>query len=294
MIEPFLKWVGSKRQLRERLRQLLPAGARFVEPFVGSGAVFGAVDYPTYLLADNNADLINFYRQLQDGGESFIDSCAVLFQQRNTEEAYYAIRRLFNNVTDPWTKAGFFLYLNRHGFNGLYRVNSQGAFNVSFGRHKQPYFPRRELLAFYHRLVATQPILCAQSYEVTLAQCRPGDVAYCDPPYLPATTTAKFTGYTAGGFGPTDHELLVAWARKLQASGITVVISNNDTESARRLYEGATVVERVQVQRSVAASGDSRAKVWELIAVYAAEAALLGGLAPSSTFRSNASGVMAA
>ncbi len=298
MVDPFLKWVGSKRQLRALLRELLPPGARFVEPFLGSGAVFGAVDYPAYLLADSNADLINFYRQLWEGGESFIDFCAVPFtQSRNNADAYYRMRHLFNSATESWTKAAGFLYLNRHGFNGLWRVNSKGAYNVSFGRYKNPYFPRKELLAFHHRLVATQPILCAQSYEATLAQCQPGDVVYCDPPYTPATITASFTSYTADGFGARDHELLVAWARKLQASGITVVISNNDTAYTRCLYESATTLERAQVQRSVAASADSRTKVWELIAVYAAAPfgeGAVGSFSSSIPFSPKASGIMAA
>lgn len=268
-VDPFLKWVGSKRQLRETLRDVLPKGARLVEPFLGSGAVFGAVDYPAYFLADKNADLITFYQLLMHQGPRFIDYCSQFFiPSYNTEERYYELRKAFNTTKDPWLQAGLFLYINRHGYNGLWRVNKANACNVPYGRYKNPTFPRAKLEAFQAYLNEKRPMLFACDYRETLEGCQAGDVVYMDPPYAPASATANFTGYTGDGFTEVDQRSLVEWALALQASGVTVVISNCDSEYTRRLYTDAVVMD-VVVRRSVAANGEKRKAVGEVIAIYA-------------------------
>ena len=131
-IRPFLKWAGGKYRIIERIRELLPEGERLVEPFVGSGAVFLNTRYPTYLLADSNPDLINLYRILQTEGEAFIAYCKRNFTARNNSpESYYRLRDVFNTTRDLRRKSALFVYLNRHGYNGLCRYNAKGRFNCA-------------------------------------------------------------------------------------------------------------------------------------------------------------------
>ena len=147
MGRPFLKWAGSKYRIIDHIQGMLPEGERLVEPFAGSGAVFLNTDYNRYLLADNNADLISLYQILSSQGEVFIELCSRLFRDTTNKEAYYYRRRdEFNKTRNAERKAALFIYLNRHGYNGLCRYNSKGGFNVPFGRYKKPYFPADEMV----------------------------------------------------------------------------------------------------------------------------------------------------
>jgi len=143
-LKPFLKWAGGKYRIVHRIREQLPPGHRLVEPFVGSGAVFLNLDYPGYLLCDNNADLINLFQVLKEEGETFVKYCRDYFTPAsNREEEYYRFRSEFNRTGNKKQKAALFLYLNRHGYNGLCRYNSSGEFNTPFGRYVKPYFPKK-------------------------------------------------------------------------------------------------------------------------------------------------------
>jgi len=133
-MRPFLKWAGNKYQILHRIQQHLPAGKRLVEPFVGSGALFLNSDYERYLLADSNLDLINLYNLLKKEGPNFIEYCQGLFvDKHNNPDIYYQYRLEFNTTNDVRRKSALFIYLNRHGYNGLCRYNSKGGFNVPFG-----------------------------------------------------------------------------------------------------------------------------------------------------------------
>jgi DNA adenine methylase len=265
-MKPFLKWAGGKYRLVERIRAHLPPAARLIEPFVGSAAVFLNTDYPDALLADVNPDLIHLYRTIQADGPAFIAYARSFFvPENNTAARYYAWRERFNHTDDPREKAALFLYLNRHGYNGLCRYNQAGAFNVPFGRYQRPYFPEAELLAFHER-AQRATFLCA-NFRAVLALARPGDVVYCDPPYVPLTGTANFTDYAAGGFGPRDQEDLADWAEALAVRGIPVIISNHDTPLTTRLYRTA-VVERFGVRRSISCDGNNRQMAREILAVF--------------------------
>ncbi len=142
-IRPFLKWPGGKFRLMDKILACLPKGAQLIEPFVGSGAVFLNTDYDKYLLNDANADLINLYQFLKTEGLAFINLCKHYFQKKyNTEKHYYQLRAKFNTSNDIMEKSILFLYLNRHGYNGLCRYNKrQKYYNVHFGRYIMPYFP---------------------------------------------------------------------------------------------------------------------------------------------------------
>ncbi len=266
-MKPFLKWAGGKLRIVDRIKALLPPGQRLVEPFVGSGALFLNTDYAAYLLADANADLINLYQQLQQGGQPFIDYCASFFTAANNDEAtFYTLRRHFNQTGDPLAKAALFVYLNKHCYNGLCRYNGRGEFNVPFGRYKQPYFPAVELAAFQQK--AQSATFVVQDFVTTMNAAQPDDVVYCDPPYTPLSATANFTSYSADGFGVAEQQKLAVMADLLRQRGITVVISNHDTPFTRLLYATANEQQYFGVQRHISCNGANRNKADEVLALY--------------------------
>ncbi len=269
-MKPFLKWAGGKYRLVERIRDLLPPGRRLIEPFVGSGAVFLNTDYPCALLADANPDLIQLYATLQREGERFIAACAALFApEANTRTVYDERRARFNTAREPWVRATLFVYLNKHCYNGLCRYNSAGEFNVPFGRYERVTFPRAEMEGFRRRL-QNADLLCAP-FAAVMAQAQPGDVLYCDPPYVPLSATAHFTAYSKGGFGAAEQALLAQTAEALAARGVPVLLSNHDTPATRRLYAGATRLESFAVRRHISCQGERRGHAGELLALYLPE-----------------------
>lgn len=269
-VRPFLKWAGSKYRSVERIKALLPPGTCLVEPFVGSGALFLNTNYKENILADNNADLINLYQALQAEGDSFIEYCRVVFTPfYNNREEYYKLRRIFNVASNMRQRAALFLYLNRHGFNGLCRYNQKGKFNVPFGKYDQPYFPAEEMKHFHEK--AKNAAFKVSDFRETMREARPGSVVYCDPPYVPLSATANFTSYSAGGFNESDQVDLAQISRKLAANGIPVLISNHATDFTAAIYEGAKI-EYFDVQRNISCKGDGRGKVKELLALFCPDA----------------------
>ncbi len=267
-MKPFLKWAGNKYQIIERIRSTLPKGKRLIEPFVGSGAVFLNTDYPDYLLTDSNQDLINLYQHLKLEGQAFIKDCQEFFQPSNNhEQAFYALRTLFNTTSNPRLKALLFVYLNKHCFNGLCRYNTKHEFNTPFGRYQKPYFPEKEMQFFHQRAqIAT---FKQTDFLATMQEAILGDVVYCDPPYVPLSKTANFTSYSAGGFSSEQQALLAKTAHELAEKGITVVISNHDTEFTRKIYhQHKANVASFDVQRFISCIGTNRNKAGEILAVF--------------------------
>lgn len=265
-MKPFLKWAGGKYRIVEAIRRRLPSGRRLVEPFAGSAAVFLNTDYTEYLLSDINPDLIHVYRTLQLHGDHFIDYCKMLFTpENNTPERYYALREEFNTTQDGWRKAALFVYLNRHGYNGLCRYNASGQFNVPFGRYKRPYFPEIEM-RYFARKAQRATFICGDFRDVMRAT-QPGDVVYCDPPYVPLSATANFTDYAAGGFGVKDQEDLSRLAQELSERGVPVLISNHATEFTNAAYAMADV-EYLEVRRFISCDGDNRGTAPEVLALF--------------------------
>ncbi|ESE42089.1 Dam family site-specific DNA-(adenine-N6)-methyltransferase [Shewanella decolorationis] len=263
----FLKWAGGKFKLVDELANYLPTGERLVEPFVGAGSVFLNTDYPSYLLCDINQDLINLYNIVKERPAEYIEAAKKLFvDEMNQKDAYYRVRTDFNKSRDPFLRSVYFLYLNRHGFNGLCRYNRKGGFNVPFGSYKKPYFPEKEILAFSKK--AQRAEFKCIGYEQAFEQIRTGDVIYCDPPYAPLSTTASFTTYVGAGFSLDDQALLARYSRHMALEQrIPVVISNHDIPLTRELYRGAHLA-KIQVQRNISQNGSGRNKVDELIALY--------------------------
>lgn len=263
----FLKWAGGKFGLVNDIRAKLPSGKRLVEPFVGAGSVFLNTSFEHYWLNDINPDLINLYQILQQNADQYVRDARPLFSEKtNAPEQYYGLRQEFNQSCDPYQRALLFLYLNRHGYNGLCRYNLTGKFNVPFGRYRRPYFPEAELYRFAEK--AQQAVFTCLPFEAVFAECRVGDVIYCDPPYAPISRTANFTSYAGNGFSLDDQETLARCARQVaQAHNIPVLISNHDTDLTRRIYQGAKLTE-LKVGRFISQKGHARTKVDELLALF--------------------------
>ena len=265
-IRPFLKWAGNKFRIIDKVIKQLPDGRRLIEPFVGSGAVFLNTEYDRYLLSDSNRDLIDLYTLIKEDGSAFIEYTRPLFNEKNnTPERYYALRDEFNSCETTQRRAALFVYLNRHGYNGLCRYNASGGFNVPFGRYKRPYFPETEILLFHHK--AQQAVFLHQDFTATMGKVKKGDVIYCDPPYLPLSPSANFTSYSAGGFGMEQQKQLAALACQCAEHGVPVVISNHNTREARTIYEKAKL-QRFFVQRYISCKGSCRSKAGELLALF--------------------------
>jgi DNA adenine methylase len=265
---PFLKWAGAKTKLVAAIREVAPTETRrFIEPFVGSGAVGLNLDWASNVLADANVDLVDVFRALKEDGDLFIESAERLFtSDNNSAVAFYALRDEFNATRNRRRKAALFVYLNRHGYNGLCRYNASGGFNVPFGRYDAPYFPREEMRQF-HRFLQTC-VLRRADFRDVMGSAGEGDFVYCDPPYAPVSKTANFTAYAKGGFGPQDQIDLVALCREARQRGAHVVISNHDTAATRQLYEDADECINLLVSRRISCDGDNRAKAKELLVVY--------------------------
>lgn len=283
--KPFLKWVGGKRQLLPALlphfealgwttasQKALPG--RFFEPFIGGGAVFFALSQHPGLQAtlnDYNPELVNLYRQVQENPQALAEALAET-PFANTAEAHRAIRgwdreEQWNHRT-PLERAARFVYLNRTSFNGLWRVNSKGHFNVPFGKYKSPGFPPLEVLAAASEALQRATILNGD-FEAAIAEARAGDLVYFDPPYIPASVSANFVGYTQHGFDGGMQDRLASACDRLTAMGVSWVLSNADVPLSHALFgrQDGAVVHQVQANRSINSKGDGRGPVGEIIAV---------------------------
>ncbi len=263
----FLKWAGGKYHLLDDIRRHLPEGDCLIEPFVGAGSVFLNTDYERYQLSDINSDLINLYNIIKTNSSGFIADARQLFtKESNDPEVYYARRVAFNGSCDAYERALLFLYLNRHGYNGLCRYNLKGEFNVPFGRYLKPYFPEAEMLWFAER--AQKATFFCQSYADSMLQAQAGSVVYCDPPYAPLSATASFTAYHTNSFSMKEQIHLAELAAKLaKENQVPVLISNHDTELTQQWYQEA-IKHVVTARRSISRNINGRTKVNELLALY--------------------------
>lgn len=266
---PFLKYAGGKQRLLKSLLPLLPTpgpGGRYIEPFLGAGSVLLATTAPTSLAGDTNPDLMALWVAVQARPLDVVRTAGHLFSPENHNElAYRRIRDEFNNAAYRFDRAVRLLYLNRFGFNGLYRVNKSGEFNVPYGRPaKAPRVPEQEVLNASARL--KRVALHVGSFEALLSEARAGDVVYCDPPYLADEGQSSFASYTAESFGPDQHRALARLAQEAASRGACIAISNHDNEAVRHLYRG-WLVHSVSVSQTLAATPGKRGQRRELLAV---------------------------
>lgn len=259
-----LKWAGNKTAIMPELIKHLPAGPRLVEPFAGSCAVMMATDYPHYLVADINPDLINLYRTIAEDCENFILRAKAVFESFCIAENYYRVREVFNydHEINTFHRAVYFLYLNRHSYRGLCRYNQSGGFNVPYGNYKNPYFPEAEIRNFAEK-AQRATFICA-SFDETLNMLQPGDVIYCDPPY-----DGTFSGYHTAGFTEDDQYHLASILECRASEGYPIIVSNSDTSLTRSLYRNFKR-HRITAKRSMGvAAGDGKSAA-EIIATKSA------------------------
>ncbi|MBI4888117.1 MAG: Dam family site-specific DNA-(adenine-N6)-methyltransferase [Acidobacteria bacterium] len=298
-MRPLLKWAGGKRQLLPALRRCYPAAFdRYVEPFVGSGAVFfdldagGRLDGRRVRLADVNADLIGCYRAVRDDPDAVIGALRALEQEHRARGAdcFYDVRDgRFNparaslgarcgthgaGMAAAYTPAlaAMFIYLNRTGYNGLFRLNRNGGFNVPAGRYTEPRICEPDHIRSVARALARdRVVLHCGPFDEVLAGVGRGDFVYCDPPYAPLSRTACFAHYTAGGFGPLDQRRLQTAVVAAARRGASVVVSNSsapDIEAAYAAPEARAAgltVQRVPARRAINSLAARRGPVDELV-----------------------------
>jgi DNA adenine methylase len=262
---PFVKWAGGKRQILNNLiSSSLLEFNNYFEPFVGGGAFFFRLRKEGYkgkaFLFDSNSELINCYTVIRDSCNELIDELRSDFYA-NFKERYYQIRELQTN--DVIKKAARFLYLNRTGYNGLYRVNSKGLFNVPFGKYKNPLICDENTLMFDSEALKNTEINCCDFAEILMVANRK-DFVYFDPPYVPVSPTAYFTQYTSKGFNQTEQERLAEVFRKLNEMNCYVMLSNSDVDLVRKLYSQFNIT-NVQARRAINCLAKGRGCVSEVI-----------------------------
>lgn len=284
MARPFLKWVGGKTQLLPELLKHVPGATgeyitpggfgAYYEPFLGGGALFFELSRLGLLkhgavLSDANKELINCYTQLRDHAKDVITELRY-HSEKHSEKHYYALREAnFEGALQDarLVRAARFIYINKAGYNGLWRVNRKGECNVPWGKHAKFEPDEENLIACADalrfsiiRTLGFEEALC----EHALLEPSAGDLVYADPPYLPVSATANFTGYTKGGFESEHQMLLAKLLYRLARRGVHIIASNADVPACRELY-GIFDLHEVQARRAVNCKGKKRGKVGELI-----------------------------
>ncbi len=270
---PFLKWAGGKSSMIEQYREFFPDERinTYFEPFLGSGAVFfylRGIDFARqYCLSDINDELINAYRILRDRPDELLALLAY-HQVMHSKEHYYAVRA--TDRMDGWpgsaevvARAARMIYLNKTCYNGLWRVNSKGQFNVPIGRYKNPPIHDEERLRASSAVLQTVSITAAPIYEA-MRDAGAGDFVYFDPPYVPLNETSDFTAYYEGGFSAEDQRELAMIFKDLDRRRCLLMLSNSDTPFVRELYEGYRI-ETVRSQRRINSNADNRGPVDEVV-----------------------------
>ncbi len=263
---PILKWVGGKGRLLEALGQRMPSSfGRYYEPFVGGAALFFRTAPERAVLGDHNGDLINVYRCVAHQVEEVARKLAS-HKRQHSEEHYYQVRESWNQRSKKQSdveRAAQFLYMNKTCFNGLYRVNSKGGFNVPMGRYVNPSI--YDLASLRAASAALQKAeLYNAHYSEVVKSAKAGDFVYFDPPYHPLTSTANFTSYTSCSFTEDDQRQLVAVANSLAERGCAVLLSNSDTPFIREIYKGWNI-DTVMCGRSINSKATARGAVAEVM-----------------------------
>ncbi|MFO0750197.1 MAG: DNA adenine methylase [Myxococcota bacterium] len=263
-VQPIVKWAGGKTRLLPELVSRMPSKrewtGRYFEPFMGGAALFMHLLPRNAQLTDMNAELVNLYEVVRDDVESLVDD---LRHHAHEREYYYAVRALDAARLGRIERASRFIFLNRTCFNGLYRVNRRGQFNVPFGRYDNPNLCPEDRLRAVSRALADTAIAVAD-FEDAVADAKRGDFVYFDPPYVPLTRTANFTSYTAGDFGEGDQRRLADVVRRLGKRGVRCMLSNSDTPFTRELYAGLRI-EAVMAPRAISRAAETRRPVSELL-----------------------------
>jgi DNA adenine methylase len=273
-LSPFIKWAGGKTSLLAHLLPNVPSNvSNYYEPFLGGAALFFAISgrrtrFNAHL-SDTNAELITTYRVIKEFPDHLIEVLSI-FQKEYDRAAdkmrYFYAKREWEPET-PVELAARLIFLNKTCYNGLYRVNSKGEFNVPFGRYKHPRILNSENIRTISQILKnTNAELRSTDYKDAVASCGNADFVYLDPPYSPPSKTSKFTSYTRDGFSEKDQEELAKAFGELVDRGCTVVLSNSDTALTRRLYSDFEIT-KVTVNRPINSVGTRRMGYRELIVI---------------------------
>jgi DNA adenine methylase len=262
---PFLKWAGGKSRLITDYAPHLPEVEtirRYFEPFIGSAALFFHLQPRRARLADCNRKLIEVYEVVRDDVEALI---ARLQPHKNERKYYYQIRAQDPCTLDKVARAARIIYMNKTCYNGLYRENQKGEFNVPFGRYRRPRIcDETRLRAASQALQGVE--LCASDFAEAVADAGEGDFVYFDPPYVPLNATSNFTSYSRFGFDEHDHRRLAATVDELTERGCRVMLSNSAAPLVYELYERpAYRLERIEARRNINSKADGRGPVTELL-----------------------------
>lgn len=271
-MKPLLKWAGGKRHIADELFSYFPVDwnqGTYLEPFIGGGAMFLHLAPKKSLIADLNLRLFGFYGHVKESPETIfvgIQEIANEFDKTETDKKQFFLdlRTRYNSSDAGSLESAVLLYcLNKLCFNGLYRENSKGFFNVPFGQKKS--FPALDKEEFESASSLLQNARILNSdFETTVSNAVAGDFVYLDPPYIPIDATSSFTSYHADGFGLSDQERLAKTMIQLGGSGIKAMCSNSDTPLTREIY-GALNLRTIQAPRMVSAKASGRGSISELV-----------------------------
>jgi DNA adenine methylase len=265
-LKPFLRWAGGKTRSVPFLKDHLPCNFssiinRYFEPFLGAGSLFFSLRPRKAMLSDINKDLIDCYKAVQQHPDlvaRYLDQ----HSRKTCEDYYYEMRQKYNNSKPSIYRAALFIYLNKTCFNGIWRVNKKGEYNVPYGQQEHPSLPSKEELIRIS--IALFPAELEQkNYKGIMEKVKRGDFVYLDPPYPPLNSTSNFTHYSKEGFTKDDHRELALFAKDLANKGCYVLLSNSDTEYIRSLYENDFNIFELEVTRLIRADG-KRYKVKEI------------------------------
>lgn len=253
--KPVLKWAGGKRQLLPRLLEIVPPiEGNYIEPMIGGGALFFALTPERGIIADRNPELVNFYRVLASEPNSLVREVSGF---PVTEDFFYELRSLPYGTFAPVQAAARTLFLNKTCFNGLYRVNRRGEFNVPWGRYIRPVIVDGAAIDAAHRALKHTTILEGDYAEVLLETARLGDVVFLDPPYLPISVYSDFKRYTKEQFSEADHRRMRTVVEELLRRGSRTIITNSNHPLMWELYEGFPI-EVLQTRRNINATATGR------------------------------------
>jgi DNA adenine methylase len=276
--KPFVKWVGGKRQLAKQFREMGlyppkdfdPINATYYEPFVGGGAMFfDALPLANAVLSDMNAELITTYHVIRDDVDTLIKKLKE-HKRKNTKEYFLKVRAQNLNRLSDVSIAARFIYLNRTCFNGLYRVNKSGGFNVPYGDNKNPLIcDEVNLRKVSDNLRNVQ--IEHEDYKSVLERAQKGDFVYFDPPYAPVSPTASFTSYTKDGFGEFQQQELCDVFWQLHQRGCFVMLSNSNCDFINEIYgqltkkDNAIKLHQVFATRAINSKASGRGKIKEVV-----------------------------
>lgn len=268
--QPFLKWAGGKRALLHEILPRVPDfSGNYIEPFLGAGAVMFALRPKNGVIAnDFNQDLIEVYQVVRDYPDELLKELKGL---QNSKDDFIRIRAMDRSpgfdTLDPIVRAARFIYLNKTCFNGLYRVNSNGFFNVPYGNYKNPGYDNPEPIHAASRFLRSGVTLSSGDYRIASKMATSDDFIYFDPPYEPVSATSSFVAYQSGGFTQDDQRELVNEASRLTKLGVPVLLSNSDSPFIREIYEAAGDfrISTVRVTRAISATTKGRGQVGEFL-----------------------------